>query len=80
MNSGKNGKHYLGKPLFCAKEIPKTEGMGICLGLELMLYFLTCNRVPKWIQYLQAIETVEPGLSFKIKTDNGYLKNKFDEF
>ena len=29
MNSGKNGKHYLGKPLFCAKEIPKTEGMGI---------------------------------------------------
>ena len=47
MNSGKNGKHYLGKPLFCAKEIPKTEGMGICLGLELMLCFLTCNRVPK---------------------------------
>ena len=76
---GKTG-NITWKNHYFVQKMPNTEGMGICLGLELMLYFLTCNRVPKWIQYLKAIETVEPGLSFKIKTDNGYLKNKFDEF
>ena len=44
--NGKNGEYYLEKPLFCAKEIPNTEGMEICLGLELMLYLLTSHLQP----------------------------------
>ena len=43
---GKTG-NITWKNHYFVQKMPNTEGMGICLGLELMLYFLTCNRVPK---------------------------------
>ena len=42
---GKTG-NITWKNHYFVQKMPNTEGMGICLGLELMLYFLTSHLQP----------------------------------